>query len=122
MPRLEGMSWFPALIAVAAMTSAVAAEPELAHAPRHAPSPPNPRIDDLRRLFPEGWLDFTPGATARHPAFGGGTAFGIVVEPAPHPDARRWPAGMVIAPPPSPDRNVIAPGASGLNRAPRRAR
>jgi hypothetical protein len=48
------------------------------------------------------------------PAFGGGWAVGVMIDPERHPDAREYPLGMVITPPNIRDHMVIPLGCDGL--------
>ncbi len=55
-----------------------------------------------------------PDKATGGPSFGGGHSAGIVIVPAPHPDDRPWPLGMVIKPPDVNDAIAIAPGTDAL--------
>jgi hypothetical protein len=73
--------------------------------------------DPPKKMLPNGAVpEGTPPAKVKlpdiatdAPAFGGGTARGIVIDPGDHPDARAWPFGMVIVPPDPHDPMVVRP-------------
>lgn len=91
---------------VLAMSPMVAAEPAKAPPAKVMPKPPAKDEPDTSRK--------TPDPATRAPAMGGGNAIGQVITPAPHPDARPYPEGMVIKPPDVRDPIAIAPGGMAL--------
>jgi hypothetical protein len=103
--------------------------PKAAPAPAPAPgsgpgaAPQAPAVPGLPKVLPRASLaDVMPKAlpppadqVTSGPAFGGGSASGIVITPPPHPDDQPWPRGMIITPPDVNDPIAIAPDGDGLS-------
>lgn len=111
----------PAPAAPAPSAPAAPAPAPKAAAPA-TPAPAAPAAKGQPRVLPPASLqDVMPrapdpsGNASGGPAFGGGTAAGIVIKPPPHPDDRPWPEGMIITPPDVNDPIAIAPGGDGLS-------
>lgn len=103
------------LAVVIASVAVAAAEPAKPAKPTKPTTPAAPKpADDPPIAIDLGPHPHPHDPSTRSPGLRGLDAFGRIVVPDPHPDARPYPEGMVITPAEPGDRNVLVPGGNQL--------